>query len=56
MQTGTRRRRVAGLVVVLTALAFAGLTAEPAAAGPCYTVTYENGSPNPPSATVCPFD
>jgi hypothetical protein len=36
--------------------AVSGLGAAPASAGTCYTVTVENGSPNPPSVTVCPFD
>jgi hypothetical protein len=47
-------------VRVLTAgaviAAVASMTASPASAGTCYTVTVENGSPNPPSITVCPQD
>jgi len=53
-----RMRTRAGRVLLATAALFglSAVTASSASAGPCYTVTIENGSPNPPSATVCPFD
>jgi hypothetical protein len=51
------RRHVVRMLVAATALfGLSAVMAGPASAGPCYTVTVENGSPNPPSATVCPFD
>lgn len=54
-----RIRKQAAVAVGAVTLAMVGLTAlqaAPASAGPCYTITYDNGSPNPPSATICPFD
>ena len=50
-------RRLAQATVAAALVAgFVGLGAAPASAGPCYTITVENGSPNPPSTTVCPFN
>ena len=51
-------RRLAKAAVAAALVAgFVGLGAAPASAdGPCYTVTYEDGTPNPPSFTVCPFN
>jgi hypothetical protein len=53
----TIRKHGLRTLAAITVLAGAtGLGVTPASAGPCYTVTIENGSPNPPSATVCPLD
>jgi hypothetical protein len=51
-----RRQGLRALAAAAVVVAVSGIGAAPAAAGTCYTVTIENGSPNPPSATVCPFD
>ena len=55
MQT-MRRQACRVLLVTATLFGVSAAMAGPATAGPCYTVTIENGSPNPPAVTVCPYD
>lgn len=47
--------RVGLLIPLLVVLAWPNAAAQ-AAAGPCYTVTVDDGEPDPPSVTLCPFD
>lgn len=51
-----QRRVIQAVAATAVAVGVFGIGAAPASAGPCYTVTYDDGSPNPPYVTVCPFD
>jgi hypothetical protein len=61
MRTKTARRVTQVLVATMTVVVAGAVTtlsamADPIPEGTCYRVSYEDGSPNPPSVTVCPFD
>ena len=50
------RRLVKAAVAVAVVAGVVGGAAPASADGPCYTVTYEDGTANPPSFTVCPWN
>ena len=51
------RRLVKAAVAAALVAGAVGAGAAPASAdGPCYTVTYNDGTANPPSVTVCPWN